>query len=70
MSARRFNPRLEALAFRIWQVADPREWSVSLSELAAMLGEDVDELRRVCKRKGWLSRLPADEPESMAEADT
>lgn len=67
--ARPLSPRLEALAFRIWQVADPREWSVSLSELAAMLGEDVDELRRVCRRKGWLSRLAADEPESMAGSD-
>ena len=58
--ARRFDPRLEALAFRIWQVAEPREWGVSLDELAAMLGEEADELRRVCKRKGWLPRLVQD----------
>ncbi|MGR3495406.1 hypothetical protein [Citreimonas sp.] len=67
--ARRLSPRAMMLAYRIWAVADPVDWSVSLPELAAMLGEDVDELRRVCKRKGWLSRLAADEPESMAEAD-
>lgn len=57
----RFDPHIEALAFRIWQVAEPRDWSLSLTELSAMLGEEVAELRGVCRRKGWIGRLAAEE---------
>lgn len=60
MSVRSLSPRAEALAFRIWQVAHPVDWCVSLTEVAAVLGESVEELRRVCRRKGWQTRLAPD----------
>lgn len=66
MTARAFDPQLEALAFRIWQVAEPRGWRVSPGELAAMLGEPVEELRVVLRAKGWTRRVAPDAAEVWA----
>ncbi|QFS84001.1 hypothetical protein [Roseivivax sp. THAF197b] len=57
MKRRSFNPREEALAFRIWQISEQVDWMLSLPQLTAVLGEDEGELRSVCRKKGWLARL-------------
>lgn len=57
VSAGASDPRLEALAFRIWQVADPHGWRVTVDDLAAMLDEPEDELRLVVRAKGWCGRV-------------
>lgn len=55
--ARSFNPRTEALAFRIWAYCDPRGWDVSIVDLAERFQEPVARVRRVLQLKGWLCRV-------------
>jgi hypothetical protein len=51
------NVKSEALAFRIWQYAAPREWNVTLAEIADHLGESQDRVRGVVVAKGWNTRV-------------
>ena len=47
----------EALAFRIWQYAAPREWNVTLAEIADHLGESWHRVRNVVTLKRWNNRI-------------
>lgn len=53
----------EALAFQVWQIANPVDWEITLPEIAEQLDKPERVIRAVCKRKGWLSRVrPSREP--------
>lgn len=51
------KPETEALAFRIWQYANAREWNLTVSEIAADLREPLQRVSRVVSLKCWGSRL-------------
>ena len=53
------NPKTEALAFRIWQWANEREWDCNVNEIAEALGEPIVRVTTVCSIKGWCGRLRA-----------
>jgi hypothetical protein len=55
----KLSMKSEALAFRIWQYAAPREWNVTLGEIADHLGESLDRARGVVVAKGWFVRIRA-----------
>lgn len=59
MTPRKFNPKTEALAFRIWQAARARDWQVTVKELADELGENWQRIVSVLRGKGWATRLPS-----------
>lgn len=54
------GPKLETLAFRIWQVADPVGWDVTVQALADELEVSKRDIKAVLNRKGWASRVRAD----------
>jgi hypothetical protein len=47
----------EALRFRIWQFAAPREWDVTVKEIAEALDEPWLRVRNVIHSSGWTNRL-------------
>lgn len=47
----------EALRFRIWQFAAPREWNVTIAEIAEALGVHWTTIRSVINRAGWNTRV-------------
>ena len=51
------TPRSEALAYRIWAYAKPREWNVTLAEIADALGESHKRVLAICRIKKWLDRV-------------
>lgn len=51
------TPRTMRLAFQIWAYATPREWNVTIAELAEELRESPHAVRAVLQHKGWLSRV-------------
>ena len=53
----KLSPRTEALAFRVWQVANPRGWDMTAGEIAEALGVSWQTVNRVCQLKGWLTRI-------------
>ena len=55
----KLSPKSEALAFRIWQYATPREWNVTLAEIADHLDESIDRVRGVVVAKKWFGRVRA-----------
>jgi hypothetical protein len=57
MTDHRSIARREALAYRIWAVAAPAGWSMTLREIADELGENINRVRGVSQAKGWNSRL-------------
>lgn len=54
------TPRTEALAFMIWQYADPREWDVSVKEVAEALGVSWQHVNLICGNRGWNARMRRD----------
>lgn len=54
----KFNPKSEALAFRIWAVARTRGWNILISELASELEVSPTRVSKVLHDKGWLYRVP------------
>lgn len=54
-----FNPRTEALAYRIWAYAEPLGWDVSVDDIAAALDVSASRAGRILSIKGWLGRLRA-----------
>ena len=56
------TPRTEALAFRIWAFAKPKEWDCNIHEIAAFLEETPQRISAVCMRKGWTNRLRSSGP--------
>lgn len=51
------TPASEALAFRIWRVADPVEWNLTSRDVAELLREPVQRVSNVVHLKGWTHRL-------------
>lgn len=52
-----FNPKTEALAFRIWAHASARGWDCTITEIADSLGESKDRVRAIVVHKNWTNRL-------------
>lgn len=52
------TPHMEALAYRIWAYANPREWDCSYAEIADGTGISVDMVSHVIRAKGWMGRVP------------
>jgi hypothetical protein len=48
---------MEALAFRIWQYANPLGWDVTAGDVADELRSTPQMVGIVCRAKGWGSRL-------------
>ena len=63
MATAQLSPRSSALAYRIWAVANPRGWDLTLRELADELGESFDRVRSICMHAGWAGRLRVTSPE-------
>ena len=61
----------QAFAFRVWREGVAVAWDCSAEELAAVLGEDADTIRALCKTRGWpVSRQPTTAEETEhAEAE-
>lgn len=51
------NPRIETIAFRIWQYADPREWNVTVQEVADALDLPMTAVRNLCAKRNWSNRM-------------
>ena len=51
------SPYTEALAFRIWQYANPRGWDCTVGEIAEALDMHPSPVGRVCAMRGWHVRL-------------
>lgn len=63
MATGRLSPRSATLAYRIWAIATPRGWDLTLRELADELGESFDRVRSICMHKGWSGRLRVASPD-------
>lgn len=50
------NPRLMALAYRVWCYADPLGWNCTASEIAAALGVTHQQVGHVLRIKGWTGK--------------
>jgi len=53
------HPRTEALAYRIWAYAAPREWNVTGKDIAEALGLPFGAVGMVLQAKGWHNRTRA-----------
>jgi hypothetical protein len=53
----KISARSQTIAYRIWCVAKPLEWDISISELAEALDLNHNSIRSVLQLKGWLNRL-------------
>jgi hypothetical protein len=51
------DPRVEALAFRIWVWCRDREWRTTVGEIAEALDMNQNSVRAICAHRGWSSRL-------------
>jgi hypothetical protein len=51
------TPRGEALAFRIWQWANPRGWDCTTTEVADAIRSTPAAVGRIGYLKGWTSRF-------------
>jgi len=58
------TPRLEAHAIRIWGIAKPADWDVTVPQLSAILELDPAIIRRAIKAKGWEGRLRSGDDEN------
>lgn len=52
------TPHMEALAYRIWAYATPREWDCSYAEIADGTGISYGMVAHVTFRKRWTHRVP------------
>ncbi len=53
----KLSPSSEALAFRIWGYAHPKEWDVLLADVAKDLNVSIAQVRWVVTAKRWNSRF-------------
>lgn len=51
------SPHQEAIAFRIWQFAEPLGWDCTRAEIASALGLTLGTIHIICAKKGWSGRL-------------
>lgn len=52
-----FNPKTEALAFRIWAYANRNGWNCTMVEIAEALDESLARVRAIVANKKWTHRL-------------
>lgn len=52
------TPHMEALAYRIWAYANPREWDCSYAEIADGTGISIGMVSQVITQKNWGGRVP------------
>lgn len=52
-----FNPKVETIAFRIWQFCIPRAWDVTIAECADGLGISPQYVGIVAGKKDWTNRF-------------
>lgn len=52
-----FNPKTEALAFRIWAHCEPLGWDTDVKSIAAALGDEWHRIAKICQNKNWIHRL-------------
>ena len=60
------TPHMEALAYRIWAYANPREWECSYANIADGTGISEDMVAQVIRAKGWQGRVPHGKPSEAA----
>jgi hypothetical protein len=53
----KLSPTTEAMAFRIWQYAEPLGWNCTHADVAKAIGETTQRVRRVCELKEWNGRM-------------
>ena len=53
------GPKRLALQYRIWAYAHPREWDVTIQDIAAALGEPVQRVNKTVHFAGWGDRVRA-----------
>ncbi len=53
----KLTPRSQAIAYRIWAIAKPLEWDISIADLAEQLNLSHHSIRSVLQLKGWINRL-------------
>lgn len=51
------TPKSMALAYRIWGDCKLHGWDRPVADVADSLAEDVNRIRRIAQRKGWLQRF-------------
>lgn len=51
------DPRIEALAFRIWVWCRDREWRTTAGEIAEVFDVSTNTVRRLAEGRGWTGRL-------------
>ena len=56
------NVKTEALAFRIWAFAKPKDWDCTIHDAAIAVGESPQRIAGVCRVKGWTGRLRSASP--------
>ena len=54
------TPKQNALAFRIWQYAEPLGWDCTAAEIADAVRSTPQAVWIVCKAKGWGTRVRSD----------
>jgi hypothetical protein len=60
ISEARRRARSDAIAFRIWQYANPIGWDCNLSDVAEALGVTTNTARAIAQWRGWLGRFRKD----------
>ncbi len=57
------SPQMQALRFRIWHYAAPREWDVTIGDIAEALDEPKMRVRNAVLHAGWMSRIRVMSPD-------
>jgi hypothetical protein len=50
-------PAVMALRFRIWAIAAPKGWDMTIAEVAEALGENPRRIAGIVRYAGWLPRF-------------
>lgn len=50
-------PAVMALRFRIWALATPKGWNMTIAEVAEALGENPRRIAGIVRYAGWLPRF-------------
>lgn len=56
-AALRPTPAVMVLRFRIWAVAAPKGWDMTIAEVAEALGENPRRIAGIVRYAGWLPRF-------------
>jgi hypothetical protein len=56
------NVKTEALAFRIWAFAHPKDWDCTIHEIADVIRESPQRIAAICRVKNWTERLRSSGP--------